>query len=90
MTVVKQFFFVVRVIATSLWRQKEIRINRNDTTAVAMDTTVVVETPNIVGVAAGNADFSTLVTASSALSSEGPFTVLPKQCSISQNYQLEQ
>jgi hypothetical protein len=31
-----------------------------DTTAVAMDTTVVVETPNIVGVAAGNADFSTL------------------------------
>jgi uncharacterized surface protein with fasciclin (FAS1) repeats len=52
-----------------------------DTTAVAMDTTVVVETPNIVGVAAGNEDFSTLVTAVKAaglvetLSSEGPFTV---------------
>jgi hypothetical protein len=30
-------------------------------TAVAVDTTVVEETPNIVGVAAGNADFSTLV-----------------------------
>jgi uncharacterized surface protein with fasciclin (FAS1) repeats len=34
-----------------------------DTTAVAVDTTVVEETPNIVGVAAGNADFSTLVAA---------------------------
>ena len=52
-----------------------------DSTAVAMDTTVVVETPNIVGVASGNADFSTLVAAVKAaglvetLSSEGPFTV---------------
>jgi uncharacterized surface protein with fasciclin (FAS1) repeats len=52
-----------------------------DTTAVAVDTTVVEETPNIVGVAAGNADFSTLVAAVKAaglvetLSSEGPFTV---------------
>lgn len=41
----------------------------------------VVETPNIVGVASGNADFSTLVAAVGAaelvetLSSEGPFTV---------------
>lgn len=41
----------------------------------------VVETPNIVGVASGNADFSTLVTAVGAaelvetLSGEGPFTV---------------
>ena len=46
-----------------------------------MDTTAVVETPNIVGVAAGNADFSTLVTAVTAaglvetLSGDGPFTV---------------
>ncbi|RTZ01913.1 fasciclin domain-containing protein [Flavobacterium sp. RSP49] len=46
-----------------------------------MDTTAVVETPNIVGVAAGNADFTTLVTAVKAaglvetLSGEGPFTV---------------
>jgi uncharacterized surface protein with fasciclin (FAS1) repeats len=52
-----------------------------DSTAVAMDTTVVEETPTIVGVAAANADFSTLVTAVTAaglvetLSSEGPFTV---------------
>jgi uncharacterized surface protein with fasciclin (FAS1) repeats len=49
-----------------------------DTTAVAMDTTVVVETPNIIGVAAGNEDFSTLITAVKTaglvetLSSEGP------------------
>lgn len=41
----------------------------------------VIETPNIVGVASGNADFSTLVTAVGAaglvetLSGEGPFTV---------------
>ncbi|RAR49844.1 fasciclin domain-containing protein [Flavobacterium lacus] len=41
----------------------------------------VIETPNIVGVASGNADFSTLVTAVGAaelvetLSSDGPFTV---------------
>ena len=52
-----------------------------DTTAVAVDTTVVEETPNIVGVAAGNADFSTLVAAVKAaglvetLSGAGPFTV---------------
>jgi uncharacterized surface protein with fasciclin (FAS1) repeats len=52
-----------------------------DSTAVAVDSTVVTETPNIVGVAAENADFSTLVTAVKAaglvetLSGEGPFTV---------------
>ncbi|PKH67885.1 beta-Ig-H3/fasciclin [Flavobacterium sp. ALD4] len=46
-----------------------------------MDSTMVVETPNIVGVAAANADFSTLVTAVTAaglvetLSGDGPFTV---------------
>ncbi|WP_173837124.1 fasciclin domain-containing protein [Flavobacterium sp. 14A] len=52
----------------------------NDSTEVAMDT-VVVDTPNIVGVASANEDFSTLVAAVKAaelvetLSSEGPFTV---------------
>ena len=52
-----------------------------DSTAVVMDTAVVVQTSTIVDVAAGNADFSTLVTAVKAaelvetLSSEGPFTV---------------
>jgi uncharacterized surface protein with fasciclin (FAS1) repeats len=53
-----------------------------DSTAVAMDDAAIVEeTPTIVGVAAANADFSTLVTAVTAaglvetLSSEGPFTV---------------
>lgn len=52
-----------------------------DSTAVAMDTTAVVETPNIVAVASANADFSTLVTAVKAaglvetLSGAGPFTV---------------
>jgi uncharacterized surface protein with fasciclin (FAS1) repeats len=46
-----------------------------------MDTTMVAETPNIVGVAAANEDFSTLVTAVKAaglvetLSGDGPFTV---------------
>jgi uncharacterized surface protein with fasciclin (FAS1) repeats len=52
-----------------------------DSTAVTVDTTVVAETPNIVGVAAANDDFSTLVTAVKAaglvetLSGDGPFTV---------------
>jgi hypothetical protein len=63
-----------------------------DTTAVAMDTTVVVETPNIVGVAAGNEDFNTLkaqLLSLETLSSEGP-TVLPQTMQHLQNYQLEQ
>jgi uncharacterized surface protein with fasciclin (FAS1) repeats len=48
---------------------------------VVTDTTVVAQTPNIVGVAAANADFSTLVTAVTTanlvetLSGTGPFTV---------------
>lgn len=48
---------------------------------VAEEVVEVVETPNIVGVASSNADFSTLVTAVGAaelvetLSGEGPFTV---------------
>ncbi len=70
------------VIATSCGEKKTAESTENaDTTAVAVDSAAVVETPNIVGVAAGNADFSTLVTAVKAaglvetLSSEGPFTV---------------
>jgi hypothetical protein len=53
-----------------------------DSTAVAMDTTMVAETPNIVGVAAANEDFSTLVTAVKAanlvetLSGDGPLLFL--------------
>ena len=52
-----------------------------DTTTVAMDTIAVAETGTIVDVAAGNADFSTLVAAVKAaglvetLSGAGPFTV---------------
>ncbi|MBG6110205.1 putative surface protein with fasciclin (FAS1) repeats [Flavobacterium sp. CG_23.5] len=70
------------VIATSCGKKKEAdSAEMTDSTAVVMDTTVVVETPNIVGVASANADFSTLVTAVKAaglvetLSGEGPFTV---------------
>jgi uncharacterized surface protein with fasciclin (FAS1) repeats len=70
------------VIATSCGEKKTAETTENaDTTAVAVDSAAVVATPNIVGVAAGNADFSTLVTAVKAaglietLSSEGPFTV---------------
>ena len=70
------------VIATSCGEKKTAESTESaDTTAVAMDTTAVVETPNIVGVAAANTDFSTLVAAVKAaglvetLSSEGPFTV---------------
>lgn len=70
------------VIATSCGEKKTAETTENaDTTTVAVDSAAVVETPNIVGVAAGNADFSTLVTAVKAaglvetLSSEGPFTV---------------
>lgn len=70
------------VITTSCGEKKQAESTEMaDTTAVAVETTVVEETPNIVGVAAGNADFSTLVAAVKAaglvetLSSEGPFTV---------------
>ena len=64
MTVVKTIstFLLLGVIATSCGdKKKSESTEMTDTTAVAMDTTVVVETPNIVGVAAGNEDFSTLV-----------------------------
>ena len=70
------------VITTSCGEKKQAESTEMaDTTAVAVDTTVVEETPNIVGVASGNADFSTLVAAVKAaglvetLSGAGPFTV---------------
>ncbi|WP_338648090.1 fasciclin domain-containing protein [Flavobacterium sp. KS-LB2] len=75
-------FVLLGVITTSCGEKKQAESTEmSDSTAVAMDTTVVVETPNIVGVAAGNADFSTLVAAVKAaslvetLSGDGPFTV---------------
>jgi uncharacterized surface protein with fasciclin (FAS1) repeats len=75
-------FVLLGVITTSCGEKKEAKVTEmTDSTAVAMDTTAVEVTPNIVGVAAGNADFSTLVTAVKAaglvetLSGAGPFTV---------------
>ena len=75
-------FVLLGMITISCGQKKEAESTEmTDSTAVAMDTIAVVETPNIVGVAAANADFSTLVTAVTAaglvetLSSEGPFTV---------------
>lgn len=62
-------------------KEKEESMEMTDSTTVVVDTMAVAETPNIVGVASDNADFSTLVTAVQAaglvetLSSEGPFTV---------------
>lgn len=73
---------LVGVITASCGEKKQAEATETaDTTAVAVDTAMVEETPNIVGVAAGNADFSTLVAAVKAgglvetLSGEGPFTV---------------
>lgn len=73
---------LVGVIATSCGEKKQAEsAEMADTTAVVVDTTVVEEVPNIVGVAVGNAEFSTLVAAVKAaglvetLSGEGPFTV---------------
>jgi uncharacterized surface protein with fasciclin (FAS1) repeats len=75
-------FVLLGMITISCGQKKEGESkDMTDSSEVAMDTTVVVETPTIVGVAAANADFSTLVTAVKAaglvetLSSEGPFTV---------------
>lgn len=75
-------FALLGVIATSCGEKKTAESTEMaDTTAVAIDTMAVAETSNIVGVASGNADFSTLVTAVKAaglvetLSGEGPFTV---------------
>jgi uncharacterized surface protein with fasciclin (FAS1) repeats len=73
---------LVGLITASCGQKKEAESTEMvDSTAVAMDTTMVAETPNIVGVAAANEDFSTLVTAVKAaglvetLSGDGPFTV---------------
>lgn len=75
-------FVLVGVITASCGQKKEAESTEMvDSTSVVMDEPVVVETPNIVGVAAANTDFSTLVTAVKAaglvetLSGEGPFTV---------------
>ncbi|OAB29196.1 Uncaracterized surface protein containing fasciclin (FAS1) repeats [Flavobacterium fryxellicola] len=75
-------FVLLGVITTSCGEKKQTEsTDMTDSTAVAMDSTVVVETSNIVEVASGNADFSTLVAAVKAaglvetLSGEGPFTV---------------
>ena len=84
MKLVKKISAIVLVglITISCGQKKEDKSTEMaDSTAVAMDTAVVVETPNIVGVAAANADFSTLVAAVKAaglvetLSGTGPFTV---------------
>lgn len=84
MTLAKKItaFVLLGMITISCGQKKEGESTEmTDSTAVAMDSAAVVETPNIVGVAAANADFSTLVTAVTAaglvetLSSEGPFTV---------------
>ncbi|CAM4106084.1 MULTISPECIES: fasciclin domain-containing protein [Flavobacterium] len=75
-------FVLMGVITTSCGEKKTAdSTEMADTTAVEMDTMAVAETGNIVDVAAGNADFSTLVAAVKAaglvetLSGTGPFTV---------------
>jgi uncharacterized surface protein with fasciclin (FAS1) repeats len=83
MKLVKTFgaLVLLGVIASCGQKKQTESTEMVDSTAVTMDTTVVVQTSTIVDVAAGNADFSTLVTAVKAaglvetLSSEGPFTV---------------
>ena len=75
-------FALLGVIATSCGEKKTAEsTDMADTTTVVVDTIAVAESPNIVAVASGNADFSTLVTAVKAaglvetLSGDGPFTV---------------
>ena len=74
-------FLVVGVLATSCEKKEAVTTDMTDSSAAPMDSAVVVETPNIVEVASGNADFSTLVAAVKAaglvetLSGDGPFTV---------------
>ncbi len=83
MKLVKTFgaLVLLGVIASCGQKKQAETTEMTDSTAVAVDTTVVVKSSTIVDVAAGNADFSTLVTAVKAaglvetLSSEGPFTV---------------
>lgn len=74
-------FLVVGVLAASCEKKEAVTTDMTDSSAAPMDTAVVVATPNIVEVASGNADFSTLVAAVKAaglvetLSGDGPFTV---------------
>ncbi|MFE3849420.1 fasciclin domain-containing protein [Flavobacterium sp. LB3P45] len=75
-------FALVGIITVSCGQKKQVDSTKmTDSTAVVADTPVVVEKSNIVDVAAGNSDFSTLVTAVKAaglvetLSGAGPFTV---------------
>ncbi|MFE3869328.1 fasciclin domain-containing protein [Flavobacterium sp. LS2P90] len=75
-------FVLLGIITISCGQKKQAEpTEMMDSTSVAMDTTAVMEPSTIVDVAAGNADFSTLVTAVKAaglvetLSGEGPFTV---------------
>ena len=74
-------FLVVGALATSCEKKEAVTTDMTDSSAAPMDSAVVVETPNIVEVASGNADFSTLVAAVKAaglvetLSGDGPFTV---------------
>lgn len=75
-------FALLGAIVTSCGEKKTVdTTDMADTTTVAMDTMAVAETGTIVDVAAGNADFSTLVAAVKAaglvetLSGAGPFTV---------------
>ena len=75
-------FVLVGIITVSCGQKKQADSSEmTDSTAVVADTAVVVKTSNIVDVAAGNSDFSTLVTAVKAaglvetLSGAGPFTV---------------
>ena len=86
MNLVKKISAIVVIAAISIscdGKKKEADINEiiADTTEVAADTTQVVASTTIVDVAAGNPEFSTLVSAVKAagleetLSSEGPFTV---------------
>ena len=83
MNLAKKFcaFLVVGVLATSCEKKEAVTTDMTDSSAAPMDSAVVVATPNIVEVASGNADFSTLVAAVKAaglvetLSGDGPFTV---------------
>jgi uncharacterized surface protein with fasciclin (FAS1) repeats len=69
------------VMASCGGEKKSEETTTTDSTVVVTDTVQVAETPNIVGVADANADFSTLVAAVKAanlvetLSGDGPFTV---------------
>ena len=73
---------VIGAVFTSCKEEKKNEdTTTTDTTMAVVDTVKVKETPNIVGVASANPDFSTLVAAVKAanlvetLSGEGPFTV---------------